>query len=235
MTVVEHLDRASAPDRHLDHCRHARRDRLFHLLRVDHQLPHRVLPGRDGRREATLSSSSGHSTRSRPASRSPRTAGSSSRSRSGCSSSGASSPRGSTRKRSATRSRSSSRRSCLFAMGAFVALLTLPKALEFLLNVGGSELRPELTADKYLVARLAHDRGVRGCVRVPRGAGVPPAGSGRHDAAAPPLAPAGGRGHRGRSPPSSRPSQDPYSLFFMAVPMYLFYEISIIIGRVLKR
>jgi sec-independent protein translocase protein TatC len=31
------------------------------------------------------------------------------------------------------------------------------------------------------------------------------------------------------------PSQDPYSLFFMAVPMYIFYEISIIIGRVLKR
>jgi Sec-independent protein secretion pathway component TatC len=31
------------------------------------------------------------------------------------------------------------------------------------------------------------------------------------------------------------PSQDPYSLFFMAVPMYIFYESSIIIGRVLKR
>jgi sec-independent protein translocase protein TatC len=31
------------------------------------------------------------------------------------------------------------------------------------------------------------------------------------------------------------PSQDPYSLFFMAVPMYIFFESSIIIGRVLKR
>ena len=31
------------------------------------------------------------------------------------------------------------------------------------------------------------------------------------------------------------PSQDPYSLFFMAVPMYLFYEASIVIGRILKR
>ncbi|MGZ6912309.1 MAG: twin-arginine translocase subunit TatC, partial [Acidimicrobiia bacterium] len=31
------------------------------------------------------------------------------------------------------------------------------------------------------------------------------------------------------------PSQDPYSLFFMAVPMYLFYEGSIVIGRILKR
>jgi sec-independent protein translocase protein TatC len=31
------------------------------------------------------------------------------------------------------------------------------------------------------------------------------------------------------------PSQDPYSLFFMAVPMYLFYEASILIGRILKK
>jgi sec-independent protein translocase protein TatC len=31
------------------------------------------------------------------------------------------------------------------------------------------------------------------------------------------------------------PSQDPYSLFAMAVPMYLFYETCIIIGRFLKR
>jgi sec-independent protein translocase protein TatC len=31
------------------------------------------------------------------------------------------------------------------------------------------------------------------------------------------------------------PSQDPYSLFLMALPMYVFYEVSIIIGRVLKR
>jgi sec-independent protein translocase protein TatC len=31
------------------------------------------------------------------------------------------------------------------------------------------------------------------------------------------------------------PSQDPYSLFFMAIPMYIFYEMSILIGRALKR
>ncbi len=31
------------------------------------------------------------------------------------------------------------------------------------------------------------------------------------------------------------PSQDPYSLFLMAIPMYLFYESSILIGRFLKR
>ena len=31
------------------------------------------------------------------------------------------------------------------------------------------------------------------------------------------------------------PSQDPYSLFAMAIPMYVFYELVIIIGRLLKR
>jgi sec-independent protein translocase protein TatC len=31
------------------------------------------------------------------------------------------------------------------------------------------------------------------------------------------------------------PSADPFSLFFMAVPMYIFYELSIIVGRVMKR
>ena len=31
------------------------------------------------------------------------------------------------------------------------------------------------------------------------------------------------------------PSQDPYSLFLMAVPMYIFYEASIIFGRIIKR
>ena len=30
------------------------------------------------------------------------------------------------------------------------------------------------------------------------------------------------------------PSQDPFSLFFMAGPLYLFYELSILIGRVMK-
>jgi sec-independent protein translocase protein TatC len=122
----------------------------------------------------------------------------------------------------------------LFAMGAFVALVTLPKALEFLLTIGGSELQPQLTADKYLslvslmivafgvafefpvvlvfllLARVLTTRQLR----------------------------------RWRRPAILlivifaaviTPSQDPYSMFFMAVPMYIFYELSIIIGRLLKR
>jgi len=122
----------------------------------------------------------------------------------------------------------------LFAIGAGVALLTLPKALDFLLNAGGDELRPLLTADKYiglvslmilafglafefpvllvflLIARvitteqLAHFRRWAIVLIVTFAAVI-------------------------------TPSQDPYSLFAMAIPMYLFYELSILIGKALKR
>jgi sec-independent protein translocase protein TatC len=122
----------------------------------------------------------------------------------------------------------------LFAMGAVVALLTLEPALKFLLNIGGSDLQPLLTADKYislvslmilafglsfefpvvlvflLLARVLTTRQLR---------------SWRRYAAVVIVAFAA----------VITPSQDPYSLFAMAIPMYLFYEGSIIIGRVLKR
>ena len=122
----------------------------------------------------------------------------------------------------------------LFAFGALVALLTLPKALEFLLDIGGSELQPQLTADKYLsfVSLMMVAFGVAFefpvvlvfllLARVLTTSQL----------------------RRWRRPAILvivifaaviTPSQDPYSLFFMAVPMYIFYEASIIIGRVLKR
>jgi len=31
------------------------------------------------------------------------------------------------------------------------------------------------------------------------------------------------------------PSQDPYSLFLMAIPLVIFYEVCIVIGRIMKR
>ncbi len=122
----------------------------------------------------------------------------------------------------------------LFALGAWIALLTLTKALAFLLGVGGPQLQPFLTADKYLslvslmivafglsfefpvllmfllVARvlsteqLRHWRRIAIVVIVLFAAVI-------------------------------TPSQDPYSLFAMAVPMYVFYETCILLGRVLKR
>jgi sec-independent protein translocase protein TatC len=122
----------------------------------------------------------------------------------------------------------------LFAVGGIVALITLPQALNWLLNVGGQEVRPLLTADKYMslvslmivafgiafefpvvlvflliarvlsTAQLARWRRWSIVLIVTFAAVI-------------------------------TPSQDPYSLFFMAVPMYLFYELSIVIGKVLKR
>ena len=122
----------------------------------------------------------------------------------------------------------------LFVLGGCVALLTLEPALNFLLQIGGSDVQPLLTYDKYvslvalmivafglsfefpvilmflLLARVLNTQQLRawrryaGVIIVAFAALI-------------------------------TPSQDPYSLFAMAVPMYIFYEACIIIGRFLKR
>jgi sec-independent protein translocase protein TatC len=122
----------------------------------------------------------------------------------------------------------------LFVIGGMVALLTLEPALKFLLNIGGADLQPLLTADKYIslvslmilafglsfefpvilvflliarvltTAQLRHWRRYAAVIIVAFAAVI-------------------------------TPSQDPYSLFMLAVPMYLFYEASIVIGRFMKR
>jgi sec-independent protein translocase protein TatC len=122
----------------------------------------------------------------------------------------------------------------LFLMGGAVAWLTFPKALQFLVNIGGGSISTFFTADKYLtfvclmivafgvsfefpvvlvflmLARVLKTSTLRkyrrhAIVGITAFAAV------------------------------ITPSQDPYSLFFMAAPMYLFYEGSIVIGRILKR
>lgn len=122
----------------------------------------------------------------------------------------------------------------LFALGAFVAFLTLEPALRFLIDVGGSAQQPLFTTDRYLtlvslmvvafglsfefpivlvfllIARVITTQNLRKARRwaiigIVTFAAV------------------------------ITPSQDPYSLFFMAAPMYVFYEVSILIGRILKR
>jgi len=122
----------------------------------------------------------------------------------------------------------------LFLLGGFVAWLTLPKALSFLASIGGSDITPFFTADKYLTLvslmfvafglsfefpvllvflmlvgvlksrTLSHSRRWA-AVGITTFAAV------------------------------ITPSQDPYSLMFMAVPMYLFYEASIVIGKLMKK
>jgi sec-independent protein translocase protein TatC len=122
----------------------------------------------------------------------------------------------------------------LFLMGAAVAWLTLPKALDFLLGVGGDSIEPMITADKYLtlvtlmiiafgvafefplllifllMTRIISTNQLRRsrrwmAVGITAFAAV------------------------------ITPSQDPYSLFLMAVPLVIFYEGCIIIGRIMKR
>ena len=116
-----------------------------------------------------------------------------------------------------------------------VASLTLQPALNFLLSIGGADLQPLLTADKYLslvslmivafgiafefpvvlvfllIARVRDHRSSCG------------SGGGRPWSLIVAFA------------AIITPSQDPYSLFLMAIPMYLFYEACIMIGRFLKR
>jgi sec-independent protein translocase protein TatC len=122
----------------------------------------------------------------------------------------------------------------LFLGGAFVALITFPKALQFLLGVGGKDLQPFITANSYLtltflmilafgvsfefpilmmfllLARVVHTSQLRK-VRKYAFLGIVIFAA------------------------VITPSQDPISLFAMAIPMYLLYEVSIVLGRLLKR
>ncbi len=123
---------------------------------------------------------------------------------------------------------------CLFVLGGVVALLTLEPALNFLLGAGGDNLKPLLTADKFLslvslmivafgvafefpvvlmfllIARVVNTQQLRkfrrwAIVLIFAFAAI------------------------------ITPSQDPYSLFLMAIPLCLFYEACIVIGRIMKR
>jgi sec-independent protein translocase protein TatC len=122
----------------------------------------------------------------------------------------------------------------LFAVGGLVAVITLGPALNFLLKIGGNDLQPFLTAPGYLklvflmivafgisfefpvllvfllIARVISTRQLSRWRRaVIVGIFVFAA--------------------------VITPSQDPFSLFAMAIPLYLLYEISVVIGKVLKR
>lgn len=122
----------------------------------------------------------------------------------------------------------------LFSLGAAVAFWTLPKALDFLIGIAGSEVEPLYSPSSFLrlvvlmmvgfglafefpvllvflqLVRVVTSRQLRNSRRY--------AIVGVFVAAA-----------------VLTPSQDPYSLFAMAIPMCLFYEIAIIIGRLCKR
>jgi sec-independent protein translocase protein TatC len=122
----------------------------------------------------------------------------------------------------------------LFVLGAICAWFTVTKALDFLLNVGGDSLQPFIVADKYLtlVTLMVVAFGVAFefpllligllLARVITTAQLRAAR--RYAAVGITIFAA-----------IITPSQDPFSLMFMVVPMYLFYEIAILVGRVMKR
>jgi sec-independent protein translocase protein TatC len=122
----------------------------------------------------------------------------------------------------------------LFALGGFVALLTLQPALDFLLSAGGEGLEPLLTADKFLslVSLMIVAFGIAfefpvllTFLLIARVISTAQLRRWRRWAIVGIFAFAA----------LITPSQDPYSLFLMALPLYAFYEICIIIGRVMKR
>ena len=122
----------------------------------------------------------------------------------------------------------------LFLLGAVVAVVTFRQALRFLIGVGGPNLEAFFTPGKYLnlivlmivafgvafefpillvFLELAHVLTSRQLRKWRRPAIVIIV----FVAAV------------------ITPSQDPISLFAMAIPMYVFYEASILIGRIMKR
>ena len=122
----------------------------------------------------------------------------------------------------------------LFVMGAVFAIWTLPKALEFLLGFGGEAVVPLITFDRYIgfVTLVTLAFGVSFLFPVIlvflEAVGVLSwqlLASWRRWAVLGIAIFAA----------VITPSGDPYTMFAMMIPMYLFYEASIIIGRIMKR
>jgi len=122
----------------------------------------------------------------------------------------------------------------LFALGCVVAWFTIEKALDFLLGIGGPQLRPLIDANKYLTLVMLMFAafgfsfefpllliflllvGAVSTVQLRRWRRFAAVGLTTFAAII-------------------TPSQDPFSLLFLAVPLYIFYEASILIGRLMKR
>jgi sec-independent protein translocase protein TatC len=122
----------------------------------------------------------------------------------------------------------------LFAMGALFAYWTLPKALGFLLGFAGENFAPLLTGDKFfsfikLVALsfgLAFEFPIV-LIFLTLGNVITTAQlrSWRRGAILGIAVFAA----------VITPSADPYTMLAMAIPMWLFYELAIIVGRLMKR
>jgi sec-independent protein translocase protein TatC len=122
----------------------------------------------------------------------------------------------------------------LFGLGVLVAYVTLPKALGFLLGFAGNDFAPLLTGDRYLsfVMLVALAFGISfefPIVLLFLQLGNVVSSQRLRDWRRPAIV--------GVAVFAAiiTPSQDPYTMLAMCVPMWLFYEASIIIGRLMKR
>ncbi len=122
----------------------------------------------------------------------------------------------------------------LFFFGVVLGYLTFPRALEFLISIGGSQIQEIFSPKEYvsffLKVMLAFGVSfefpvVLVFLEVSGALSSKKLSSWRRPAIVIIIAAAA----------VITPSQDPYSLFAMAVPMYVFYELSILIGRILKK
>jgi len=122
----------------------------------------------------------------------------------------------------------------LFLLGCVVAWFTITKALSFLLGVGGKSLRPLIDANKYLTLVMLMFAAFGFAFEFPlllvflMLVGAINTTQLRHTRR---WAAVGITTFAA----IITPSQDPFSLLFMAVPMYIFYEGAILVGRILKR
>ena len=122
----------------------------------------------------------------------------------------------------------------LFALGCVVAWFTVEKALAFLLGIGGPGIEPLIDANKYLTLVMLMFAAFGFAFEFPLLlvflllVGAVNTAQLRH-------------ARRWSAVGITTfaaiitPSQDPFSLLFMAVPLYIFYELTILIGRLLKR
>ncbi|HWJ98999.1 MAG TPA: twin-arginine translocase subunit TatC, partial [Acidimicrobiales bacterium] len=120
----------------------------------------------------------------------------------------------------------------LFLMGAYVAYFTLPAALSFLTSVGGNDVTYEFTPEKYVMLivymMLAFGVGFEFPIVL---VALQLVGL---------IKPQQLRDFRRFGiviifviAAVITPSADPISLFALAIPMMVFYEISIVIGRII--
>lgn len=122
----------------------------------------------------------------------------------------------------------------LFLLGCGVAYLTATKALEFLLGVGGSSIRPLIDANKYLTLMMLMFAAFGFAFELPvllvflllvGAVNTRQLRNARRWAAVGVVTFAA----------VITPSQDPFSMLFMAIPMYIFYEGAILVGRMMKK